>query len=55
MELYMQILQVLGGSYFLVGGIALLAGTGIAFLAVNAILKRKNKGLIKKLGKQKQE
>ena len=33
--------------YFLIGGIALLAGTGIAFLLVNAIIRKKSSNLIK--------
>lgn len=33
--------------YFLIGGVSLLAGTGIAFLLVNAIVKKKSNNLVK--------
>jgi ribonuclease Y len=49
MELYMHslVLLVLEGLHFVVGGVSLLAGTGIAFLVVNAIVKKKSNKLIK--------
>ena len=33
--------------YFLIGGVSLLAGTGIAFLLVNTIVKKKSNNLVK--------
>ncbi len=49
MELIVQslVLQAPMVPYFLIGGISLLAGTGIAFLLVNAIVKKKNNKLVK--------
>ena len=49
MELIMQslVLQTPMVPYFLIGGVSLLAGTGIAFLLVNAIVKKKSNNLVK--------
>ena len=49
MELIVQslVLQASVVPYFLIGGISLLAGTGIAFLLVNAIVKKKSNKLVK--------
>ena len=49
MELLMQslVLQTPMIPYFLIGGISLLIGTGIAFLLVNAIVKKKSNNLVK--------
>jgi ribonuclease Y len=49
MELIIQsmVLQVSMVLYFLIGGLSLLAGTGIAFLLVNAIQKRKSRNLVR--------
>ena len=49
MELLMQalVLQTPMVPYFLIGGVSLLVGTGIAFLLVNTIVKKKSNNLIK--------
>lgn len=49
MELIIQslVLQTPMVPYFLIGGISLLAGTGIAFLLVNTIVKKKSNNLVK--------
>ena len=49
MELLMQalVLQTPKVPYFLIGGVSLLVGTGIAFLLVNTIVKKKSNNLIK--------
>jgi ribonuclease Y len=49
MELFVQSLVLLAPvvPYILIGGASLLAGTGIAFLVVNSIMKRKSNNLMK--------